>query len=381
MNARERFFSSIAAASALALALGACVPAPYGTYVRPSYPDPSAVVGRAWCGGQAGPPTRLAFAAPGNVKIEVSSTPAGAQAAGWPVGITVSVPLGVRFGFVEPHVLVAADGGDPGRPVVPEARVRMSASIPADGWIDLARLGPTPAEVARQALARDPAQTIAEVSLGLGVFPGRAPQRVEVRLPAIQTAAGRTELAAQELHAVAVRRTGYQALRTLERARQVAERQAACERDTPGKACADIALYDTQSFELAAGPFTASGRFWNFVAARPEPLRYELRVAARTTERWRFAAPVVEVTDRTTGERRTERFAEMRVSLAYPVPLSAPIEGAAAALDIRLHLPDGARSRYLVRLPAYEIGGARHALAPIELEVRRFDGGLEPFNC
>ncbi len=46
----------------LAGALNGCVPAPYGSYYRPSYLDASAVVSRAYCGGQAGPPTSLAFA-------------------------------------------------------------------------------------------------------------------------------------------------------------------------------------------------------------------------------------------------------------------------------------------------------------------------------
>lgn len=370
-----------ALALGLALALAACVPAPYGTYLRPSHPDPSSVVSQAYCGGQAGPPTRLAFAAPGNLKIAVSSPPGEPKAAAWPLAVTVSVPPGARFRFVEPHVRVAAAEGDAGRIVVPEVRVRLLARVPADGWIDVARIGPTSAEVARQALARDPQQTIAEVRLAQATWAGRAPQRVEVRLPAIETGGRRVEPPPQMLQAAETRSTGYQALRTRERAAQLAERETICRRDSPGKACENIARYDAQSFDVIDGPFAYRGRFWNFVAARPEPMRYEVMIAARTAEPWRLGESVVHLVDRASGERHAQRIAELHAFLAYPVPLSAAIEATGAELDLRLNLPDGARSRYLVRLPDYELNGVRHALAPITLEMRRFDGGLEPFNC
>jgi len=61
------------------MALASCVPAPYGSYLRPSYPDPSSKLSKAYCGGQAGPPTKLAFSASGEVAVTVSGREAAAD--------------------------------------------------------------------------------------------------------------------------------------------------------------------------------------------------------------------------------------------------------------------------------------------------------------
>jgi hypothetical protein len=58
----RRRLSLEALALPVAAALGGCVVAPYGTYFRPSSPDPDATIKGAWCQGEAGPTTNIELA-------------------------------------------------------------------------------------------------------------------------------------------------------------------------------------------------------------------------------------------------------------------------------------------------------------------------------
>ena len=50
-------------------------------------------------------------------------------------------------------------------------------------------------------------------------------------------------------------------------------------------------------------------------------------------------------------------------------------------LHIDSSLGEGGISHYFVQLPPFLLDGERYEFKPIELELRLFDGGIEPFNC
>jgi hypothetical protein len=364
---------------ALSAALAACVPAPYGTYLRPSYPDASAVLTRAECGGQAGPPKNLSFSAPGEVKLMVSARRnQGEPAAGWLLSIRIEPPAGSGFRFVSDTVEVASSAGAAGDRLRPKVLATSSQQLPANAWIDIARLGPTSQDIAAQALAAEAGLEVG-VARAAGDGGAGAPQRLRVVLPALQTARQRIEVPPLELSADASA-SGVQTLRSADYAQALAQREARCRAQTPERACENIGKHDPYSFRHESGPFTYLGRFWNFVGETPQPLRFELEVQARTTESWRIVEPILRLQEGADGTSQQRALDRVNVTLRYPVPLDTRLRGAGAAMLIELALP-ASHSRHFVQLPSYDVNGLRYRLQPIELEQRRFDGGIEPFNC
>jgi hypothetical protein len=364
----------------LAAALAGCVPAPYGSYLRPSYPDPSSAVAKAACDGQAGPPSKLSFVAPGQLKVAVSAQrPArDRNRPVWLVSIDLTPPSDAGFRFLSDALHVAGGRDEPGDRIKPDVVARSSQRLPARTWIEIPRLGPTSQAAAQRALDDRPGSDVVEVSLGIGELPG-TPRRIRVVLPTAQTAGQRFEVPVQELAADSDEPAA-QTLRSPGYVAALAERETACHMQTPQLACENIPRYDPYSFRQESGPFTYLGRFWNFRGAKQEPLRFELQVQARTAQPWQIVDPVVRITDVASGETRAHAFDEMQVSVRYPAALDTHLRGHAPQMLITVPLARS-RPRYFVQLPPYVVHGRRYEVKLIELEQRLFDAGLEPFNC
>jgi len=93
------------------------------------------------------------------------------------------------------------------------------------------------------------------------------------------------------------------------------------------------------------------------------------------------------ITDLATGDIRQDRMGPMLVSWRLKVPFATAIkavdtgENPSTRLLIESSLGTRDASRYVIRLPPVLINGEEYILKPIKLELHRFDGGLEPFNC
>jgi hypothetical protein len=363
------------------LALSGCIPAPYGSYVRPSYPDASARLSKASCGGQAGPPAHLSFTAPGPVRFAVRASERRLEqgSSSWQGYISVAPPPGGPFQFLADTLHVLQPAGGPGEALTPQVVASISARVAAGSWVDPAVLGPTTPAVTAQAVKNSPDGQVARATLGIGKLPSQ-PVRIAVQLPALLTDTDRFDVPLIELSGVPAV-NGASTLRTSGRQEALAQREAACEANTPRQQCRNIRLFDAYSYRFDTGPFTHVGRFWNFAAGgKVEPMRFEVQLEARTAQRWRLEAPVVAITDLATGERTEHGLEQLQVSMRHPVPLDAPLIGLNPEMLITVPLP-AAGSRWLVQLRAYRVNGERYELKAIELELRRFDGGLEPFNC
>ena len=137
-------------AGCMAVGLAGCIPAPYGPYYRPSYPDPSSQVRKAFCGGQAGPPSKLQFSAPGGIKVAVDADKEFLERSrrDRPLHIMLRVPGDKAFQFLSDQVLVSNKLADAGSVLTPDLLVIYSVDLLPDAWVDFDALGAIPVEAA-----------------------------------------------------------------------------------------------------------------------------------------------------------------------------------------------------------------------------------------
>lgn len=370
--------------------LVACLPAPYGVYYRPAYPDASAQLSGAWCQGQAGPPARLTIQGPDGLALtlateqDAADTPHAARV----LRVNVSLPQGSRFQFLSDSLEL--DEAATGRPLRVAALLNVFAvqDSTAGDWIDLATQGPTDLAAARQSLVAFPGQTLATVSVLQGEQPGFSPARLDVAWPRILLAAspaesliiGPIQLQAQppeKVYLNTVYRTRTQLLALDQRVQN-------CKTLTPERRCDQIPLGEPTSFREGAGDFAFSGRVWSTTHNALAALRYDLQLDTRYPGSWRLEGGPVQWVDSTTGAARTSVIGPMRVYWRYTVPLATPLRASpekptSFRFEIPLQAPE--QARYVLHLPPYLMNGVRHQFKPVELERRSFDGGLQPFNC
>lgn len=367
----------------VAAALSGCVPAPYGPYYRPSYPDPSSTLQKAYCGGQAGPPARLAFQGPGDVGVSVrAETP---LQPGEPrlLHVAIDLPAGTRFQFLAETVALAASRDDEAASRVPAVSVTASLKLQGDDWIDFAQAGPTSLDVARRYLAANPEGRFADVRFDIGRLGQFAPARMQVEFPALQLDTASVAIPGMELQQQAG--SSFPIYRTAEYAQTLQQRYAACLRQTPASNCHYIPTHDPYGFRHEAERFALAGRFWVTGEAAQATLNAEFEAGVRVSGRWRFADNEVRLRDAASGEVRVMPLRNPRVVWSYAVPLAAEVRSVAAGstrIDVRTSVGgDHEASRYVLTLPPFLLNGTRHEFGPIEFERRLFDGGFEPFNC
>lgn len=363
-----------------AAALSGCVPAPYGPYYRPSYPDPSSTLQQAYCGGQAGPPARLAFQGLGGLGVSVRTETAGQAGKPRLLHVAIDIPVGTRFQFLVDTVALAASRDGDATSRVPAASVTASLKLQGDDWIDFAQAGPTSVDVAGHYLAANPDGRFAEVKFDIGRLGQFAPARIAVEFPPLELdtksmAIPRIELQQQP-------GSSFPIYRTAEYTQTLQQRYAACLRQTPAGNCHYIPTHDPYGFRHEAERLELAGRFWVTGEAAEATLNAEFEAGARVSERWRFASNEVRFRDTAGGEVRVMPLRNPRVVWSYAVPLAAEVRSPASGgtrMDIRTSV--GEAARYVLTLPPFLLNGARHEFSPIEFERRLFDGGLEPFNC
>lgn len=372
-----------------ATTLSACIPAPYGAYYRPAYPDPAATLRKAYCGGQAGPPSNLSFELPAGVRFSVGATRGYAerQHREWPLTIGIALPPGSEFQFLSDNLGISEEKEKPGRSLSPLLAVGATISLRGDAWVDIDALGPTPRAAAQGYLAANPGKTLAEVH-----FPGTALGTVasaslRLELPAIARGSGTPATPASIDLAADVYRPGSRIYRSAGAREALEVRYARCQRETPQAKCHYIREHDANSFQAVQGDFTYSGRVWVWDLAKPTPLEMKVSLESRSAEKWRLATPTIRLHDPATGETREQRIDTMNVAIRYAAPLSTRVFANPDTLQDKLSLRiesslgDSEASHYFVTLPPFRYNGKEYRPAPIELELRRFDGGLEPFNC
>jgi hypothetical protein len=360
------------AAAVLPLAsLGGCVVAPYGTYHRPSSTLAGAQLGKAWCQGQAGPETRLQADLQG-VRLSVRTE---RQPRGSPPGVLLFAELTLPPGQLlhwqgAPRVLVE------GRPlaVTPQVSARRSQDLGADQWVDVVALRPGTASVDAQA----PYGTLHVRPVTVA----GQPQRVVVEGLALEHAGSRWVLPATAL-ARPASRTLPGTYRSEAEQASVLARADACRRDTPQLACDNIVEFSSDSHRGQDAVLRWHGRWYGVErSGRPRRFEGEMVLQPLRTGRLRVVDAGWQVRPEEGGPAQPLRAA--RAWLSFDDRLDAgqivPAAGVETRIQVEALLPEDVPT-FEFLLPPFATGGRRVQPPPIRFERRRFDGGLEPFNC
>lgn len=371
----------LGAAAAPVSVLGGCVVAPYGPYHRPVTHHSAARLKGAWCRGLSGPPAVIEIALAPSVLMTATAQrePLDGDRTVLPLRITMTLPP-VSSRFAEGGVRVSDDSGRVfGTPA--QMRVFRRARLPADGWIDPARVRPSGA----RAQATPFAGVNGAAHLELALERGFTPDRIVLEGLQLEQDGQRHVLPSVELARPASARN-LSDYRSAAMQARLQERRAACQRDTPKLSCENIIDHAQYSFETELPVAEVRGRWYRFDGRADEPIRGDLEIRMRRPEQWRMTAPFITVLDVTSGARRTAHFSEVAFVLSDQVPLVTPLfangtDGSGdAQLSIEVLLPANV-GNFELQLPVLLHARQRIAVPPIRFEKRYFDGGVEPLNC
>lgn len=371
--------------------LAGCIPAPYGPYYRPSYPDPSAVMTQANCGGQAGPPSRLSFALPDGISVSLNTssdtpgTDASTKAETRSVlRLALSLPPGSRLAFLEDRLQIDAGDGT-ALLVSPPASVSATHPLQAGDTMSSVRLAPVdPERLTAHSMPGAPVFT-AKASFGL-VSPDYQPDRLTLTLPALRHDGSTLNLPPLQLDAAAYR-PGWHNYSTADaRAKQQAEHRQ-CQTKTPEQHCEYLLTTYEEGFRSRHGEVEASGRL--LIIERPQGHRLDayLDYAFFAGDTWQLASDQATLVDTANGARRdlplTSLVAHIQLTeLPLSTAVRNPSSDGRGKVTMWLDIPlPGSAARYTIQLPEVEINGKRHRPKPLTLERRLLDGGIEPFNC
>lgn len=370
-----------------ALLLAGCVPFPHGPYYHPSYPDASSQVTGAYCGGQAGPPVNLRFTpAPGLVfTVTTQGGHAESPGGGRPLHISIALPPGAAFRFASDEVLITPPPADV-RHQAQGMRVTTTLRTAPGSWIDFATDGPVPIDALPAEGGNGPALT--ELSFQPPEWAGIGSRQVELLLPALEHAGGSFGFPALQLEApAAARPNAISTYRTADQQSLIAAREAVCRREAPQPGCGNATELDTRSYLARAGSIEASGTLFNWHEPRKPVMRSTLVLQTRETRPWRIATPVIQLRDPATRTMRDAVLPEGRLAWRVGVPLSTPVRASTAGLSpvtsitLERSLGSSEAQRVRVQLPDIVFNGTRITMHPVDLEMRRLDVGMQPFNC
>jgi hypothetical protein len=379
-STRRRMLKGVAALPAAAL--GGCVVTPYGPYYRPSADHPAAAYKGAWCNGVAGPKSVIEIPLAPGVLLTARAQREYVERdrAELPLRLTLTLLPTAPARFAGSELRVVEQGSGRTLAGTPKIRAFRYATLDADPWIDPARVRPSGA-IGTPLDSTAPHGT-ASVRVTL---PGFAPERIAVDGLVVQRDGATVALPLLEMRRPASRGSPRD-YRSATLDARLRERVAACKRDTPQRACDNIADYSRFSFEEATPAVGWKGRFYVFDACAGAQLEGDIEASLRTAGRWRLASGMLTVRDLDAGISRSALADKIHLALndwiALDTPLFAgPVDGSGEArLSIELLLPGSAPDFDLV-LPALLLGGQRIDVPRIRFDRRTFDGGVEPFNC
>ena len=353
------------------VSLGGCVVAPYGTYHRPSSALPGAQLGKAWCQGQSGPETRLQADLQG-VRLSVRTEP---QPRGGPPGLLLFAELTVPPGQLlhwqgEPRVLAE------GRPLalVPQVSARRSLLLAPGQWADVVTLRPGTIAMDAQAPYGSLLVRPAPVS--------EQPSRVRVEGLALEQAGARWVLPATPL-ARPASRTLPDVYRSDAEQAAVLARAGACSLETPQQACDNIVEYSSDSHRGQDAALRWRGRWYLARRSGAAPrFEGELNLQPLRAGRLRIVDSAWQVRSEDGGAAQPLRSSQVRLSfddrlVAGHVVPAATVE---TRITVQAMLPEDVPTFDLL-LPAFATAGRKVESTSIRFERRRFDGGVEPFNC
>lgn len=377
---RRRLLTAVLALASGGLA--GCVVAPYGPYYRPSTEHPAATYKGAWCQGVAGPKAVIELPLVQGVALTARAQRNYAERnrPELPLRIEFTVPpyQPARFASAALGVVDARSGKTLGQ--APEVTVYRYATLPADAWIDPARIRPSGS--AGTALKTDAPHGSA--ILRVSFEPGFTPDRLRLDGVVINRDDGVLRMPAVAMSRPASK-SSPRDYRSAEMQASLEQRAASCRREAPQSACDNIVEHGTESFAVAEPAALWSGRWFVFGDGARARVEGGIDFAPRAPGRWRLASTAVTLRD-ADGTARTADIQQLRIAFNDRIALDTPLFAGAvdgtgdARVTIEVLLP-GSAPDFDVVLPDLLLGAQRIAIPPIRFERRTFDGGIEPFNC
>lgn len=377
--------------------LGGCLPAPLGKYYKPYYPDSSATYSGDACGGKAGAPAALTLALADGVSLSINAWRSYGEKSRLdrPLHISLQLPKDVRLQFLSDEIRVGGKADDEGQKISAPLDIFASVMLDSDQFVDLQKIAPTPFPNAGAGPAVD--NFSATTALYFSWQDNFVPSELAMDLPAI-VVEGQKPMPPIRLLARAKKRLEtypgqYQRSSSLiytteESERALALKYARCTKETPERKCDNIPRYDDGRFSLEQQGFQLSGRWYVFDVEKHTPFSGELVLRYQAPVKWKFASNQIRITDLASQAERVYRFTQFALHFGYQVPLTTPIRGVNEApysdstkVSINASLGSEELPKYFIRLPPLLINGKTYRLAPIELEKRSLDIGLQRFNC
>lgn len=376
-------------ASLPALFLQGCIPAPYGPYYQPSYPDNSAALIKEYCRGQAGPPSILEFAGPEGIRFSVSAAKKymlDEQRSDRPLRISINVPAGTHFQFLADSITISDQANSTAMTARPNLEVNAAFETGPNTVLNFDKLAPTSARDATASPEALAGKMLGKMNIYLPEIKNFVPQRVQLQFPSIQLEHGMQAFPDETLQAEKYGTHGY-VYQSGEYRKSLEERRDTCLRNTPQRHCEYIVELNSDSLSHRTGNFTLLGRYYVYDLRNHTPFVGTMELAFHTAETWHIADRIIRLKDLDSGKQHEYTISRMPLWFGYTVPLTTAITGVGAdnkartTLYIDTSLGEKMAPHYFVRLPPMRINGRNYTLKPIELELRMLDGGIEPFNC
>ena len=378
--------------------LGGCIPAPMGKYYKPIYPDATARYSGDECHGQAGAPASLSFVIAGvTINVTTIRTYSEKDRKDRPLRISIAVPTGTQIQFLSNEIRISNSLQDQGRSISPDFDIAASVAMASDEVADFSKIAPTPFSSAKtKDLAKNfSASTWLNFSWKDNFVPSAFSMEIPPillldsvqadRLPIILPAKAKKRLARYPGEYKSQTSLIYA---TNESESALAEKYAKCISETPDAKCGNVLIYDEAGFKLEKNGFKYSGRWYVYDVERHTPFSGEIKIEFKQSVRWKFASNRIRLIDSSTNAEKVYTFDSFPLHFNYQVPIDTPIRGVnndtyskVTTASINSSLGEEESSKYFVKIPPLLINGKRYEVAPIELEKRVFDFGLEPFNC
>lgn len=369
--------------------LTACVPAPYGPYYRPSYPDNSAALIKEFCGGEAGPPSVLTFNVADGVTFTVATAKSYSERSrkDVPLTITLNVPSNTTAQFLSDDLSISGSPNGEDKIAVP---LQVAALVPMGkkDVVDIDRIGPVTSLAVQKFIQAHPDHAVSEVHIDFNLGNEKFhPEVISLHLPAFSTSGASITIPPLKLVAN-TQDKGWWKYETREHKQAREERYVRCLKETPHLHCKNILQVIDEGFRLDMAGIEITGRLAKADFTQKPKITGRLNFASRSVEPWQFSTNHIRAEDIKTGETHHYYFNQFAVFFGwYDVPLSTAIKGGHSELGgnktlrIATSLGEKYLSKYYIKLPPILINGHKYVLKPIELELKLFDGGIEPFNC
>lgn len=349
-----------------------CVPNFYNQFYKPTYDDNSTKSRRAYCGGQAGPPTGIIFDLPENIKATVKTWKNSNGENTY--NISFNIPDNVTTEFLTDKIIVKqTEGVKLKAPTT--MRLFAHKNIKANTAYKFESLCP----ISKETVDKLDKPMPINIELSVVTFYQTPPKNLTIHLPEILVNS-KTEYAIPPI-VLKMYSDKYYLTDELQEIRL--KEYSNCKQQTPELTCDNILVNYNKSFIETGDTYTLSGRlFWR---SWNNQLMLLLKTQVNTYEQWKFTTKTIILEDTVNHSQILVEPKFINIFCKHDsLPLKTKIYNRAnssVTLDIEGALDTSLSSNIEILLPSMRIGNSIYHFKSIFLNFQFFDAGIDPFNC